>query len=232
MNLIQKKFLLTATVLSFLGLSVAYGVMLEMNQTQPVLMTTPESLPTIVIDAGHGGIDGGAVGVHKEIEKDINLAIATTLNTMLQAGGYPTVMVRNSDISIHDPQYTSVRQQKVSDIKNRLKLAEETPNAIYISIHQNQFEQSQYHGAQMFYSVNNPESQILGRRCVCSLKPCYNRKMRGRPSPLKRTYIYCTMRPVQPFWWNAAFCPTPMKPRCSPQRIISGRLRLPSTPDF
>ncbi|MBC8545413.1 N-acetylmuramoyl-L-alanine amidase [Clostridiaceae bacterium NSJ-31] len=161
MNLIQKKFLLTATVLSFLGLSVAYGVMLEMNQTQPVLMTTPESLPTIVIDAGHGGIDGGAVGVHKEIEKDINLAIATTLNTMLQAGGYPTVMVRNSDISIHDPQYTSVRQQKVSDIKNRLKLAEETPNAIYISIHQNQFEQSQYHGAQMFYSVNNPESQIL-----------------------------------------------------------------------
>lgn len=160
MNLIHKKFLRTALILSFLGLSVSYGVMLDLNKTQPTL--APVDLrPTFVIDAGHGGMDGGAVGVHKIVEKDINLSIAAMLNTMLQVSGYDTVMVRESDISVHDPQYTSVRKQKVSDIKNRLKLAEETPNAIFVSIHQNLFEQSKYSGAQMFYSKNNTESKLM-----------------------------------------------------------------------
>lgn len=147
-------------ILSFLGLSAAYGVMLRLNTVQPVLVPV-NVLPTIVIDAGHGGMDGGAVGVHKELEKDINLSIASTLNEMLKAGGYSTVMVREDDRSVHDPQYTSARQQKISDIKNRLKLAEGTADAIFVSIHQNQFGQSKYYGAQMFYSTNNPEGKIL-----------------------------------------------------------------------
>lgn len=147
-------------ILSFLGLSAAYGVMLRLNTVQPVLAPV-NVLPTIVIDAGHGGMDGGAVGVHKELEKDINLSIASTLNEMLKAGGYSTVMVREDDRSVHDPQYTSARQQKISDIKNRLKLAEGTADAIFVSIHQNQFGQSKYYGAQMFYSTNNPEGKIL-----------------------------------------------------------------------
>jgi len=157
---IKKKFLLITIILSFLGLSIAYGIMLELSRTQPVIASITTH-PTIVIDAGHGGMDGGAVGVHKEIEKDINLSISIMLNTMLKAGGYNTVMTRDDDVSIHDPQYTSVRQQKVSDIRNRLKIAEETPNAIFVSVHQNRFEQSKYYGTQIFYSTNNKEGKIL-----------------------------------------------------------------------
>jgi len=160
MNTVKKKFLLVTLILSFLGLSIAYGIMLELDKAKPVIATVT-TLPTIVIDAGHGGVDGGAVGIHKEIEKDINLSIAITLNTMLKASGYNTVMTRETDISIHDPQYTTIRRQKVSDIQNRLKIAEETPNSIFVSIHQNRFEQSKYYGAQIFYSTNNAEGKIL-----------------------------------------------------------------------
>ena len=159
---LKRRFLLTAIVLSFLCLCGAYAAMLEMNRTMPVSIASSETLPTIVIDAGHGGMDGGAVGINnKELEKDINLSIAKTLDEMLRASGYNTVMVRTEDISIHDSQYTSVRRQKTSDIRNRLKLAEDTPNALYLGIHLNHFQQSKYHGAQMFYSKNNPESAIL-----------------------------------------------------------------------
>ena len=160
MKIIYKRFIVTALMLSFLGLAAAMAVMLEIDGVKPVLAGV-EVLPTFVIDAGHGGMDGGAVGVHKELEKDINLSVATTLNEMLKAGGYKTIMVRSDDRSVHDLQYTSARQQKVSDIKNRLKLAEETPNAIFVSIHQNLFGQSSCNGAQIFYSKNNPQSEVL-----------------------------------------------------------------------
>lgn len=132
----------------------------KIDGVRPVIAEA-EQLPTFIIDAGHGGMDGGAVGVHKELEKDINLSVATTLNEMLTAGGYETIMVRTDDRSVHSPEVTSARQQKVSDIKNRLKLAEETPNAIFISIHQNRFQQQSCNGAQIFYSTNNPESEAL-----------------------------------------------------------------------
>ncbi|MEG0018025.1 MAG: N-acetylmuramoyl-L-alanine amidase [Hydrogenoanaerobacterium sp.] len=160
MNTIQKKFFLTAIVLSFLGLAAAMCIMFRINRTKPVLAGV-QVLPSFVIDAGHGGMDGGAVGIHNELEKDINLAVAVTLNDMLKAGGYSTVMVRSDDISVHDPVYTSARQQKISDIKNRLKLAEETPNAVFVSIHQNLFRQQSCNGAQIFYSKNNPQSAAL-----------------------------------------------------------------------
>lgn len=155
------RFLFVAICLSFLCLCGAYATMLQLQRIRPV-SARGDTLPTIVIDAGHGGMDGGAVGVNnKELEKDINLSIAATLDELLRSAGYTTIMVRTEDVSIHDPQFTSVRQQKTSDIKNRLKLAEETPNAVYISIHLNHFGQSKYYGAQMFYSKNNPESTIL-----------------------------------------------------------------------
>lgn len=156
------RFLFAAICLSFLCLCGAYATMLQLEQVHPASAVRKEALPTIVIDAGHGGMDGGAVGVNnKELEKDINLSIAKTLDELLRAAGYTTVMVRTEDVSIHDPQFTSVRQQKKSDIRNRLKLAEETPNSIYIGIHLNHFEKSKYNGAQMFFGRNNPESPIL-----------------------------------------------------------------------
>ncbi|MDR1630551.1 MAG: N-acetylmuramoyl-L-alanine amidase [Oscillospiraceae bacterium] len=121
-----------------------------------------DDLPVFVIDAGHGGEDGGAVSTDgKTIEKDINLQIALKVRDLLAAYGLKTVMTRTDDRSIHDDTAKTVRQKKVSDIHNRLDLLEGYDNAVLVSIHQNKFSESQSKGTQVFFSPNNPQSQIL-----------------------------------------------------------------------
>ncbi|MCL2509033.1 MAG: N-acetylmuramoyl-L-alanine amidase [Oscillospiraceae bacterium] len=115
----------------------------------------------IVIDAGHGGMDGGACAADGTPEKDINLSIALKLDEMLRAAGFKTVVTRKTDVSIHDGTAKTVRQQKVSDIKNRLAIVENMENAIFVSIHQNHYSKSNSKGSQVFYSKNNPSSQTL-----------------------------------------------------------------------
>lgn len=117
--------------------------------------------PVIVIDAGHGGVDPGAVGDNGALEKDINLAVALCLRDILRINGYEVIMTREEDISIHDPGITKISAIKTSDLKNRLQLLDSCPDALAVSIHQNSFPQSQYHGAQMFYGPNHPDSLPL-----------------------------------------------------------------------
>ncbi len=117
----------------------------------------------IVIDPGHGGIDGGTQSADGMLEKDINLDIALKLRDILEFMGYKTVMTRETDISIHDNGVTGIRNQKISDIKNRLNIIESNDNAVFVSIHQNYFSQTKYSGAQVFYSKNNPDSAVLAQ---------------------------------------------------------------------
>lgn len=119
-----------------------------------------EAPRTVVIDAGHGGEDGGATGKSGTIEKGINLAIAKDLQDLLLASGYRVVMTRTTDDDISDDLDT-IRQRKTSDLHNRLKVVESQENCILVSIHQNKFPQSQYHGTQIFYSGNTAESKTL-----------------------------------------------------------------------
>lgn len=130
---------------------------------------------TIVVDAGHGGEDGGAVGVNGLVEKDINLAIALALAENLKANNFQVILVRDGDYSVGDQSLSTVAERKRSDTKNRVRLVEETGECLLVSIHQNQFSQSQYSGAQMFYSPNNPESaqlaECIRESVVSSLQP-------------------------------------------------------------
>lgn len=134
-----------------------------------------EKRPTIVVDAGHGGEDGGAVGQGGLVEKDVNLAIALALAEDLKAANFPVILVRESDVSVGDQTLSTVSERKRSDTLNRVQLVEETGDCILISIHQNHFSQSQYKGAQMFYSPNNEESALLAesirQSVVSSLQP-------------------------------------------------------------
>jgi len=133
-----------------------------------------DQLPVIVIDPGHGGIDGGAVA-GDIIEKDINLSISLMLRDIFVVNGFEVVMTRESDVSIHDEGVTGTRKQKVSDLHNRLKIASEYPNAVFISIHQNKFGSSSSWGTQVFYSPNNPASsrlaEILQAYYIKNLQP-------------------------------------------------------------
>lgn len=117
--------------------------------------------PTIIIDAGHGGEDGGTQSGSGILEKDINLSISLTLRDIFDFFGFNTVMTRETDRLIYDPGNETIKNKKVSDIHNRLAITQEYAGSILISIHQNYFTQSKYSGAQTFYSVNNPESEKL-----------------------------------------------------------------------
>ena len=114
---------------------------------------------SLLIDAGHGGEDGGAVSADGTVEKDINLAISLPLADMLRVCGYDIVMTRDGDYSIGDKSLKSVRERKVSDLQNRLKLFDQSH--MVISIHENQFPQTQYYGTQIFYGIKCAESQPL-----------------------------------------------------------------------
>ena len=118
---------------------------------------------TVVVDAGHGGIDGGAVAKDGTVEKDINLAISGKLKKLLTLFGYNVVMTRESDELISDEGSVSVRQQKSTDLHNRAKILESYDNAILVSIHQNKYSVSKYYGAQVFYSGNNSESAEIAQ---------------------------------------------------------------------
>lgn len=106
---------------------------------------------TVIIDAGHGGFDGGAVAFDGTLEKDLNLSVALKLDSVLKIMGYDTVLVRDTDVSTADDKGTE-RSQKVSDIKARLRLTEKYKDALFVSIHMNKYTSPQPHGAQVFYS--------------------------------------------------------------------------------
>ena len=134
-----------------------------------------EKKETIVIDAGHGGEDGGTVGVNGINEKDVNLAIALMLQELLIQDNYQVVMIRDGDYSVGDSTLDALMDRKRSDIRARLQTVAESGECIYIGIHQNYFEQAKYSGAQMFYSVNRDESPLLAESIrasiVSSLQP-------------------------------------------------------------
>lgn len=108
---------------------------------------------TVVIDAGHGGEDGGAVSSAGTVESGLNLAIALRLDAVLALYGVDTVLLRTEDVSLHDPDAQTLREKKASDLRNRAEMVEAIPNALLVSIHQNTYAgSSRYRGAQVFYA--------------------------------------------------------------------------------
>ena len=146
-----------------LALAVLLFIIITHGGTTGVASTEPVDNPVIILDPGHGGIDGGAVGVNGTVEKRINLEIALRLRDVFTAAGYTVIMTRDTDISIHDSTADTIREMKVSDLRNRLKLTELYPRSLLISIHQNTLGNSSVTGAQVFYSPNNPQSQLLAQ---------------------------------------------------------------------
>ncbi len=116
---------------------------------------------TVIIDAGHGGEDGGAVAYDGSLEKDFNLDIALKLQSILELYGFNVIMTRTEDKMTCDENLKTQRQKKVSDIRNRLEIIKKFNNAIFVSIHQNKFSDSKQEGTQVFYSPVNLNSKKL-----------------------------------------------------------------------
>ncbi len=147
-----------------LAVLIIVYIIRRVNYTaEPAFAVTDDHM-TVIVDPGHGGEDGGAEGYdNKTIEKDINLAVSLKLEQMLKVGGFEVIMTREDDRLINDEGLSTLRERKVSDIRNRMKLIEAHPEAIFLSVHQNKFTESSSHGAQIFFGKNNPESEVLAQ---------------------------------------------------------------------
>lgn len=112
----------------------------------------------IVIDAGHGGVDPGKVGVSGTLEKDINLAIAKKLQARLEQDGMQAVMTREEDAGLYREGATNKKRE---DMEARVRLIAEAKPELVVSIHQNSFPDASCTGAQMFYYKDSEESKKL-----------------------------------------------------------------------
>ena len=143
---------------------------------------------TIVIDAGHGGEDGGAQSAEGLQEKEVNLKIAELLNDMLRSNGITTVMTRTEDILLYDRNADYHGRKKMLDLASRRKIAEETENAVFVSIHMNSFPETKYHGLQVFYSPHHPQSQeladLIQQDAQTFLQPDNHRKIKAATSAI------------------------------------------------
>ena len=149
---------------------------------------------TIVIDAGHGGEDGGATSCSGILESKYNLEIALKLEDMFHLLGYRTVMIRRTDKSVYT-QGETIAEKKISDLRQRVKLVNETDDALLVSIHQNTFSDGRYSGAQVFYGPKG-ESSLLAEKVQSAfseaLNPESNRKAKKADGIFLMQHIECT----------------------------------------
>ncbi|MBC5787566.1 MULTISPECIES: N-acetylmuramoyl-L-alanine amidase [Clostridiaceae] len=166
-------------------------------KTVTTVGTTPQLKRQIIIDPGHGGEDGGAEGLYQAVEKNINLDISLELADLFRASGFEVILTRDHDVSIYDDSAKSLRQKKRSDLKKRLEIANDNPQAIFISVHQNKFEQNQYSGAQIFYGEKNASSKLLAESLqqafVANLQPENTRQVKPITSSV---YLIQNAKPV------------------------------------
>ena len=177
----------------FLAYALTIGGVLSIvhwgNQAVTVIS---ENLPLqrshyIIIDAGHGGEDGGATSCRGKLEKEYNLEISTRLESLMHLLGFATRMTRRTDESIYTEGET-IAARKASDLKERVKLVENTDAPILISIHQNQFPESKYRGAQVFYAGTD-NSRLLAENLQSNLVDYLNHGSKRKAKRSSGVYL-------------------------------------------
>lgn len=132
----------------------------DQNESVPTV-SLPVSGKTIVIDAGHGKPDEGAQSTNGTTEAETNLRIALKLQNLLEQSGSSVVLTRSDENAIYDLDSKTLKQKKISDIHNRVKIGNESSADIFVSIHLNKIPQQQYDGWQTFYNAQSAEGQKL-----------------------------------------------------------------------
>ena len=180
----KRRWILLYTLTIAAGLVISYLGSRSVNvisQKSPIQRNF-----SIVIDAGHGGVDGGAVSCTGIPESKYNLDLALRLNDVFRLIGYDTRLIRTSDVSVYTKGET-IAQKKISDLKERVRIVNETENAVLISIHQNIFSDSRYSGAQVFYpddAYSKKLAEQLQQDIVLTINPGSRRQCK------KSTGIY------------------------------------------
>lgn len=185
--LIRKRVLLLSVFLCCFLAGLAAVFWFGRSPAVPVFSARDGVPVTVVVDAGHGGEDGGASSPSGVEESCLNLEIALRLNDLLRFAGQRTLLTRSEDIAISDPNLNTIRQRKVSDLKNRVALVNGTENAVLLSIHQNSLpSSSSTHGAQVFWNRQEGAEQ-LAETVQSVLNGCVNAGSEKRASRIPAT---------------------------------------------
>lgn len=170
--LIKRKNVVLILLILFLSVAI---FSLDGRNDQLALAATNQYKATIVLDAGHGGEDPGAVSNYSGIaEKDINLRIALLLKNLLEQENYRIILTRQEDILNYQAGTKNITEKRRQDLTGRKKLIDGSNADIAVSIHLNKFEDPQYCGAQTFYPPGSPESERLAKTIQDSLKSLVN----------------------------------------------------------
>jgi len=153
-------FKFTLSSLLLLAMALGCGNLLFRAGSEALNTSASDEKITVVIDPGHGGRDGGAVGNDGTLEKDLNLAVALKLKAILESADVRVVMTRETDVELASPDSP---HKKADDLKARLNLAENQKKAIFVSIHMNNFPIQKYSGFQVYYSENSKQSLTLAQ---------------------------------------------------------------------
>lgn len=192
----RNKLLLSLTpiyALVLLGFIVVAGFSNHVVETM-VELSSNENTSTVIIDPGHGGVDGGATSCTGVLESKINLDIALRLNDMMHLLGIDTVLIRDTDRSVYT-QGETIAQKKASDLRERERIINRTSNALVISIHQNTFPDAQYWGPQVFYANTQGSRELamlLQTTLQIGLTPNNDRKSKQAKGVYLMEHIKCT----------------------------------------
>ena len=156
-------FLITLLLLLLTLLFSLLAVRFE-KSAEPTAAEGQALFSTVILDAGHGGEDGGAVSSRGYFEKDLNLALCRQMEVLLKANGVDTVMTRREDILLYDKSADYQGRKKALDLLARRRIGEETADSLFVSIHMNSYPIAKYHGLQVWYSPNNEGSLEVADR--------------------------------------------------------------------
>ncbi len=153
-----------------LQIGVCIGVLVMVTALVPGYGKIAERVQSVMasdvllLDPGHGGIDGGAVSSRGVSEKAINLQIAQEVKELAEAAGWRVVMTREGDEGLYQEGSGTIRSQKTQDLKARRELIQKTEPELAISIHLNSFkEDASVKGMQVFYPGTGGEQPVLDK---------------------------------------------------------------------
>ena len=175
-------------VLSVFALVFGIAIMSDKKQTVPTV-SLPVSGKTIVIDAGHGKPDEGAQSNNGTTEAETNLKIALKLQNLLEQSGSSVILTRSDENAIYDLDTKTLKQKKISDIHNRVKIGNESSADIFVSIHLNKIPQQQYDGWQTFYNAQSEDGQRLAVSIQNNLNEAIQRENNRVAKSIDNIYI-------------------------------------------
>jgi N-acetylmuramoyl-L-alanine amidase len=184
------QYILGIILFTFYAYAITSILSLKKDNTQAIYTnSTAITSHVIVIDAGHGKPDEGAVGIYGSNEETLNLKIALKLQALVEQSGGIVYLTRSDENEIYSEGSYTIRQKKVSDIKNRVSIGNQEDVDIFVSIHLNKYLSSSYSGWQTFYQEDNEESIKLANCVQEGLNNSISTPNNRKPMPLKGIYI-------------------------------------------